>query len=50
MQHDLFNAALRGGRNPPPGFVVLYRYLEAPHPKVSFQGDFSKRLSSIVLG
>jgi hypothetical protein len=28
----------------PPGFVVLYRYLEAPHPKVSFQGDFSKRL------
>jgi len=28
----------------PPGFVVLYRYLDAPHPKVSFQGDFSKRL------
>ena len=28
----------------PPGFVVLYRYREAPHPKVSFQGDFSKRL------
>ena len=28
----------------PPGFVVLYRYLEAPHPKVSFAGDFSKRL------
>ena len=28
----------------PPGFVVLYRYREAPHLKVSFQGDFSKRL------
>lgn len=28
----------------PPGFVVLYRLLDAPHPKVSFQGDFSKRL------
>ena len=28
----------------PPGFVVLYRYLEAPHPKVTFAGDFSKRL------
>jgi len=28
----------------PPGFVVLYRYREAPHPLVSFQGDFSKRL------
>src|SRR5215467_10171456 len=27
-----------------PGFVVLYRYLEAHHPMVSFQGDFSKRL------
>jgi len=28
----------------PPGFVVLYRYLEAPHLKVTFQGEFSKRL------
>jgi hypothetical protein len=28
----------------PPGFVVLYRYREAPHPAVTFQGDFSKRL------
>ena len=28
----------------PPGFVVLYRHLEAPHPKVSFASDFSKRL------
>jgi hypothetical protein len=28
----------------PPGFVVLYRYLEAPHLRVTFQGDFSKRL------
>ncbi len=28
----------------PPGFVVLYRYRDAPHPRVSFQGDFSKRL------
>ena len=28
----------------PPGFVVLYRYLQAPHPRVSFANDFSKRL------
>ena len=28
----------------PPGFVVLYRYREAPHPRVTFQGDFSRRL------
>jgi hypothetical protein len=28
----------------PPGLVVLYRYREAPHPKVSFASDFSKRL------
>jgi hypothetical protein len=28
----------------PPGFVVLYRYRDAPHPRVSFQSDFSKRL------
>jgi hypothetical protein len=28
----------------PPGFVTLYRYREAPHPKVSFANDFSKRL------
>ena len=28
----------------PPGFVVLYRYREAPHLRVTFQGDFSKRL------
>jgi hypothetical protein len=28
----------------PPGFVVLYRYREAPHPRVSFASDFSKRL------
>ncbi|HET9166377.1 MAG TPA: hypothetical protein VFP11_10295 [Candidatus Angelobacter sp.] len=28
----------------PHGFVVLYRYREAPHPRVTFQGDFSKRL------
>ncbi len=28
----------------PPGLVVLYRYREAPHPKVSFQTDFSTRL------
>ena len=28
----------------PPGFVVLYRYYQAPHPMVTFQGDFSKRL------
>jgi len=28
----------------PPGFVILQRYREAPHPRVTFQGDFSKRL------
>jgi hypothetical protein len=28
----------------PPGFVVLYRYYEAPHLRVSFEHDFSKRL------
>jgi hypothetical protein len=28
----------------PPGFVVLYRYREAPHLTVSFAKDFSKRL------
>ena len=28
----------------PPGFVVIYRYRESPHPRVSFANDFSKRL------
>src|SRR5262245_12537306 len=28
----------------PPGLVVLYRQFEAPHPRVTFQSDFSKRL------
>ncbi|HYV18795.1 MAG TPA: hypothetical protein VFC25_07185 [Verrucomicrobiae bacterium] len=28
----------------PPGAVVLYRYVEAPHPRVAFATDFSKRL------
>ncbi|HEY0385618.1 MAG TPA: hypothetical protein VGC64_06380 [Pyrinomonadaceae bacterium] len=28
----------------PPGFVVIYRYRDAPHPRVSFATDFSKRL------
>jgi hypothetical protein len=28
----------------PPGFVVLYRYRPAPHLRVSFANDFSKRL------
>ena len=28
----------------PPGIVPIYRYREAPHPRVSFQADFSKRL------
>jgi len=27
-----------------PGFVVLYRYRDAPHPRVTFQQDFSTRL------
>ena len=30
----------------PPGFVVLQRYRLAPHPRVTFQGDFSKRLET----
>lgn len=28
----------------PPGFVVLYRYREAPHPRVTFQSDWATRL------
>lgn len=28
----------------PPGLVVIYRYREAPHPRVTFQRDFSTRL------
>ena len=28
----------------PPGFVVINRFRESPHPRVSFAGDFSKRL------
>lgn len=28
----------------PPGFVVLYRFFDAPHPRVTFQADFSTRL------
>lgn len=28
----------------PPGFVVIYRYRQAPHPRVTFQTDFSTRL------
>jgi len=28
----------------PPGFVVIYRYRDAPHIAVSFANDFSKRL------
>ena len=28
----------------PPGFVVINRYRESPHLRVSFEGDFSKRL------
>jgi hypothetical protein len=28
----------------PPGFVVIYRYREAPHLRVTFADDFSKRL------
>ena len=27
-----------------PGLVVIYRYREAPHPRVTFATDFSKRL------
>jgi hypothetical protein len=29
----------------PPGLVVIYRYREAPHPRVTFQRDFSTRLT-----
>jgi hypothetical protein len=28
----------------PPGLVVINRYRESPHPRVSFASDFSKRL------
>ena len=28
----------------PPGLVVIYRHREAPHPRVTFQRDFSTRL------
>jgi hypothetical protein len=28
----------------PPGFVVIYRYRQAPHLRVTFQSDFSTRL------
>ena len=28
----------------PPGFIVINRFRESPHPRVTFQGDFSKRL------
>jgi hypothetical protein len=28
----------------PPGLVAVYRYQPAPHPRVSFQADFSTRL------
>jgi hypothetical protein len=28
----------------PPGFVVIYRYREAPHLRVTFANDFSRRL------
>jgi hypothetical protein len=28
----------------PPGLVALYRYRDAPHPRVSFQSDWSTRL------
>ena len=28
----------------PPGFIVLYRHRDAPHPRVTFQSDFSTRL------
>jgi len=29
----------------PPGFVVLYRYRDAPHLRVTFANDFTKRLA-----
>jgi hypothetical protein len=29
----------------PPGIVAIYRHREAPHPRVSFQTDFSTRLA-----
>src|SRR6185369_14013127 len=28
----------------PPGYVVINRYRESPHPRVTFANDFSKRL------
>ncbi|MFN8650271.1 MAG: hypothetical protein U0133_00015 [Gemmatimonadales bacterium] len=29
----------------PPGFVVINRYRDSPHPRVTFQSDFSTRLA-----
>jgi len=31
-------------RAEPPGFVVINRYRDSPHPRVTFANDFSKRL------
>ena len=41
---EVRSAGWRDVEAEPPGFVVLYRYVDAPHPRVTFQGDFSKRL------
>jgi hypothetical protein len=42
--HELKAIAWQEVEAEPPGFVVINRYRDAPHPRVSFQGDFSKRL------
>jgi hypothetical protein len=49
LEHPLTSVEIDGTRwedveAEPPGFVVLNRYREAPHPRVSFANDFSKRL------
>lgn len=41
---DLENIHWQEVEAEPPGLVVVYRYREAPHLRVSFANDFSKRL------
>ena len=38
---EALNDPMAGRRSRAAGFVVLYRYREAPHPRITFQTDFS---------
>ena len=42
--HELASIQWREVTAEPPGLVAIYRYHRAPHPRVSFQTDFSTRL------